>query len=280
MEPTAMPTESWRKLNRRLAGRRLPMLGRLPEFPDSLLVAGCQRSGTTVLAEILRTTDGTKSFCWSKDTERDCAFVLSGLVAHLPLGRYVFQTTYVNDPLEYRSAIDNRVVWLVRRPDSVVLSMLYNWPRWALNHLYLTTALRGPSSVGGRLRRLFPWTVRPLDRACAAYNSKTSQVHRLRQILGNRLLVVDYEDLVLEVDATLRRICEFAAMPYRAGFGSRLHAASLDKRSLLAPGAAERVRRRCWPVFEQARALARPERGGTAVREAPSGGLNPSVGSR
>src|SRR5262249_31936917 len=114
-----------------------PLLAHLDEFRDSLLIAGCQRSGTTALARLFKRADGIADCDFGEDDELDAALLLSGWVRRFTSGRHCFQTTYLNDRYsEYFEHSDFRLIWMVREPRSVVYSMLHNWRRGALNRLY------------------------------------------------------------------------------------------------------------------------------------------------
>jgi hypothetical protein len=45
-------SNTWPKFARSVRSKQDKLLSRLEEFPDSILIAGCQRSGTTMLARI------------------------------------------------------------------------------------------------------------------------------------------------------------------------------------------------------------------------------------
>ena len=129
---------SWRRFHRGVRRRGLPLLKNLSSYPRCVLVAGCQRSGTTMLTRLIARAPGFTRLCLTADDELDAALALAGFV-DLPNDlRYCLQTTYLNERfIEYRQLRpDQRLIWVVRNPYSVVYSMLHNWGRFALNELY------------------------------------------------------------------------------------------------------------------------------------------------
>ncbi len=132
------------------------LLHRIDEFPDSVLVTGCQRSGTTALARAINASPAMVDYRFGRDDELDAAQILAGRVDHVPRGRYCFQTTYLNqcygEYLEHRSP--QRIVWVLRNPYSVVYSMVYNWGRFAFNELF---AACGSPLLEGWTADLYRW---------------------------------------------------------------------------------------------------------------------------
>ena len=114
----------------RLSNR--PLLEHLDDFNEPVLVTGCQRSGTTMLSQILTESAGMVNYGSDNSLELDGALILSGHSEHEPLpnGRYCFQTTYLDD--FYHEYFDHqgrfKLIWVIRNPASVVYSLLYNWP--------------------------------------------------------------------------------------------------------------------------------------------------------
>jgi hypothetical protein len=247
---------TWAQFHRSVKpGRKL--LARLERFPDPVLVAGCQRSGTTATTRLLARAEGVGDYRFGKDDELDAALLLSGY-ADLPVtGRACFQTTYLNDRLdEYFEHDGFRLVWLIREPRSVVYSMLFNWRRGALRRLYAACGraedTRAPAFRGfdaDLLRSSF-------EKACAAYAAKTAQVFELTRRLGSdRVLVLDYNDLVLDKEQLLPALFAFAGLPFRRELGEGLHSQALS-RARWSDRQAERIDMTCRPVYERARELA------------------------
>src|SRR5262245_47784686 len=93
-----------------------PLLGALSRYPRAAMVAGCQRSGTTMLTRIIAASAGFRPLSLTRDDELDAALALCGAI-ELPVEhRYCFQTTYLNERYrEYGNLRpENRLVWVVR----------------------------------------------------------------------------------------------------------------------------------------------------------------------
>ena len=129
--------DSWGRFEKIVRASDVKLLTKLDNFQDSILVAGCQRSGTTALSRLITASDGMVDFTFGKDDELDAALILSGYVNYTNKGRHCFQTTYLNDSYpEYFAHQGYKLIWVVRNPSSVIYSMLYNWRRAALNRLF------------------------------------------------------------------------------------------------------------------------------------------------
>src|SRR5689334_20455876 len=164
---------TWPQFERQIQSKGCKLLGRLDDFPNSILVTGCQRSGTTMLTRIITQSDGMTNYWFGPDDELDAALILSGYVNHQPQGRYCFQTTYINKYFQeyFEHGGGHKIIFLLRNPLSVVYSMLYNWSDYALNLLF---NLCGVNSLTGRHKWLYKYvgiaSVNKLYRACFAYN--------------------------------------------------------------------------------------------------------------
>lgn len=251
---------TWADFTRVVKQPNRHLLERLGRFSRPILVAGCQRSGTTAVTRLLSKADGMGDLKFGNDDELDAALVLSGQVA-LPdedAGRYVFQTTYLNDRFrEYFAHDDFLLVWVVREPLSVVRSMLYHWRRGALNRLYDACGAPAAYRWSGKAASAPRSLLRPsrLQKACAAYVGKVSQTFELAaRLVPKRMMVVDYEELVLHKEALLPEIFEFLELPYRPELAEHLHSRSVDKGRLLPPAKAARVEETCREIYERARA--------------------------
>jgi len=251
------PIGTWAEFHRYVKRSDQQLLERLDEYGDSVLVSGCQRSGTTALTHLLNRAGGLPDYMFGHDSELDGALLLAGCVARFTSGRHCFQTTYLNDRFaEYFLHESFRLIWVLREPRSVVYSMLHNWRRGALSRLYdacgrdRLAALRDESSLLDR------W-VGPsrIDKACAAYLAKTEQAFVLHRQLGDRMLVVDYEELVARSKPTLRHICEFARVELDPTMLGYLHGRSVRRGERLAPWQATRVDEVCSHVYHAAASL-------------------------
>lgn len=234
------------------------LLARLDTFSRPILVAGCQRSGTTAVTRLVSSADGIADFRFGADDELDAALILSGQVETNVAGRLAFQTTYLNDRFhEYFEHDDFRLVWVVREPLSVVRSMLQHWRRGALNRLYDACGAPAAHRWSGKLARAPRSLLRPsrLEKACASYVGKVSQTFELAARLApKRMIVVDYDELVLHKGSLLPDVFEFLDLPYRPELAGRLHAKSVDNGRLLPARHAAYVEETCRSVYERARA--------------------------
>lgn len=246
--------KTWPKFAKSVRSKQGALLSRLDDFPDSILIGGCQRSGTTMLARIITQSEGMVNYWFGPDDELDAALILSGNVDHESRGRYCFQTTYLNERYpEYFEHENFRMVWILRNPHSVVYSMLHNWRRFALNELFGSCATQ---LLDDRHRRRFEmfgqWSVPRLLRACLAYNAKTSQIRQLRVRLDeSRLQVVDYDDLVKNKARILPRIYEFLGLPYKIEYEQAIKASSLTKSSTASQHEQDAVERLSMPIYNQ-----------------------------
>jgi hypothetical protein len=251
------PIHSWGQFHHIVRSSDQPLLARLDDFDDSVLVAGCQRSGTTALARLLKQADGIADHSFGADDELDDALVLAGWVQNLTGGRHCFQTTYLNDRFpEYFEHRVFRLIWIIREPRSVVYSMLHNWKRAALDRLFQTGG-RSKFRSGGHRRLLLQGLMgpTPLEKACASYVAKMAQTAMLCEQLGERVLIVDYDDLVLNRDELLPKICTFAGVPFDNRLLNQLHGNSSRKGNRLPPWQATQVDDFCSAVYLDARSL-------------------------
>ncbi len=214
---TTRPTvRDWAGFDRHIRYRGVPLFGRLGAFETPILVSGCQRSGTTILSHVISDSPGVSELPCEGDSELHGALVLCGHIDYRPLGRHCFQTTYINNRVsEYLGHDHYRLVWVLRNPFSVVYSMLHNWRRAALTRLFFAC---GREELLPEERRkvatLGCWTVGRTRQACLSYNAKVHQLLWLSQRLGpERLLVVDYDELVQAPEAMMAEIREFLEIP-------------------------------------------------------------------
>lgn len=247
---------NWREFTAVVRSKPDKLLKRLPDFPEAVLVAGCQRSGTTMLARILTQSDGMVNYWVGNDDELDAALILSGTMPHEPGGRYCFQTTYLNDRYqEYFDHIDStHLLWLIRSPEAVVYSMLYNWKKAALAELFQACGaamIRGADKWRYRLKGV--GGISRLRQACWSYVGKTSQLFALHQQFGSqRMCVVDYDALVLDKENILPAIYRFINLSYLPTYANHIHARSLRTNGRFAPPEKEVIRAICQPIYQQA----------------------------
>jgi hypothetical protein len=213
------------------------LLKRLDDFPNSILITGCQRSGTTMLARIITESDGMTQYGFGSDDELAGALILSGLVEHTPFGRYCFQTTYLNERYweYYNHRNGHKIVWLLRNPLSVTYSMLHNWGGHTPNRLFLACGipvLRGMDRLRYRVFGLRGLS--NLRRACWAYHGKTLQLFELVERLGtSKIMVVDYDDLVTRSREILPHVYRFLGILFREEYVKTISVGSIRLRKRL-----------------------------------------------
>lgn len=249
--------KTWKQFSRRVRKNRPRLLKQLDQFPNSILVAGCQRSGTTILSRVITHSEGMVNYWFGKDDELDAALILSGKVAHSPKGRYCFQTTYLNECYEeyFEHQGGYKLIWVLRNPYSVVYSLMYNWRRWTLNELFEgcgTQLLEGRMAV--RYKHFGVIGVPRLVKACLAYNGKVSQLFRLKRKLSPReILVIEYDNMVNDVESQLDKIYRFVNLPYKKEYSGRIHKKSTHKKTGLSENEIKMVEKFCLPIYENAK---------------------------
>ncbi len=247
----------WSKFERVVRNAGMPLLKELNEFSGAVLVAGCQRSGTTILARIISQSKGMATYRYTKDDELDAALILSGAVAHTESARHCFQTTYLNaNYKEYFDYTDYKLIWVIRRPTAVVYSMLYNWRRGALNRLFNGCGAKLLRDDEKKIYEMFGTiAISRIRKACLSYNAKQLQLKEISPALGSRrLLVVDYDELVLNQEDYLRAMFEFAGLEWEDRFAKLIHRKSLSKSKVLSSRYANIVSEVCDPLYEQSKA--------------------------
>jgi hypothetical protein len=254
---------TWQRFHRGVRNTRLPLLKNLPRYPGCILVAGCQRSGTTMLTRLIAAASGFGRLALTNDDELDAALALAGFVDLPPGQRYCFQTTYLNECfLDYRTlGDDQRLIWVVRNPYSVVYSMLHNWRRFALNELYEGCGISRTSSA--RLRRtqlMWPFGPSRIEKAGLAYRGKLEQILTIRYLVrSDQLLVVDYDTLIASPDKWLPYIFRFANAPYEAARARLVLSNPAKKANRLSSRERSQIERLTWPTYRVCVALAKAD---------------------
>ncbi len=245
---------TWRRFQKHVRSRQPRLFSHLHLFPNSILVAGCQRSGTTLVTRLINRCEGMVDFRFGRDDELDAAQILCGYKPHTPSsGRYCFQTTYLNE--RYREYLEStakfQLIWVIRKPSSVVYSLLYNWSDFALEELFETVgrqAIPDSATTQGLTRLL---------KACYCYNGKQSQLFELHRVLQpERLMVIDYDRLMTESRLVVEALCEFISLPFSEGLVDMLDPSSLQKADRLSTAEQAIVARICLPTYERAVMLA------------------------
>jgi hypothetical protein len=252
--------KTWKQFSYKVRKKGYNLLSNLDRFPNSVLVTGCQRSGTTMLSRIITQSIGMKNYWFGKDDELDAALILSGIVNLPPEGRYCFQTTYLNERyIEYFNHKNgsHKLIWVLRNPYSVVYSFLYNWERFALNELF---DYCGSELLKGEERLLYyrfgRFAVKRAKRACLAFNGKILQLPKIVQEFGEeRIKIVEYEELVKKPADSLKEIYSFIDLEFDKNYAKMIHAKSLVKKRNLPEKIKLLVNKMCEPLYADTRKL-------------------------
>lgn len=256
MQDTTISVHSWKDFTKIVRPRGCSLLKRLDDFPEAVLVAGCQRSGTTILARVITQSEGMTNYWFGEDDELDAALILSGEVDHAPAGRYCFQTTYVDECyLEYtQHKGDFKIIWVIRNPYSVAYSLMYNWAPDALDGTFAKCAAGDLKGLEGFAYRRFGVNmISRVRRASYLYSAKTRQLFDLFKMLGrDRIFVVDYDELVMNRERILPQIYSFIKLDYNTEYCQQIHNKSVDKKSKLTSYETKVIRNIAEPVYHQA----------------------------
>lgn len=255
---TRVVVNTWRQFDRKVRRSNVALLSRLDRYRDAVLVAGCQRSGTTVLSRIFRGAQEMTDHTRGADEELDGALILAGLQHFDALGRCCFQTTYLNDAYrEYFGHSGYRLVWAIRNPHSVVFSMLHHWRRGALNRLFRGCGADLLSrDERGRFERFGVFAIGRVRRACLSYNAKMLQLHDLvRHMPPERLKIVEYDHLVERKEEILPELFEFVGLQYSTTFVNLIRPEGISRAKRQDAGEAEIVSELCMPAYHEARRI-------------------------
>ncbi len=244
---------TWRRFHDGPRSEPGPLLSAVGRYPQAVLVAGCQRSGTTMLTRIIARSPGFRYLSLTIDDELDAALALCGQIELPAQARYCFQTTYLNERyFEYKMlSQDHRLVWVLRNPYSVVYSMVHNWKRFALNELYEACYV---AAVRGTMRRTLPWPLGPssVEKACEAYAAKTAQIMTIRALVpAAQLLVIDYDALVRDPHVWLGRIFALIGAPYQPAYASGIRPDSVEKAARLTSRQQSLIRAIAEPTYRE-----------------------------
>ncbi len=245
---------SWGEFEKIVRNTKTLLLAELDRFDRPILVAGCQRSGTTILTRVITQSDGVAKYKYTHDDELDAALILSGAVNHQINNylRYCFQTTYLNNSYkEYFLHKNFKLIWVLRNPVSVVNSMLNNWKRSALNRLFKHC---GADLLDENEKKYYnrygAWCFSNLRKACLSYNSKITQLNEIMHFIGKeRLLVVEYDQLVLNKTQILPCIYDFIGLEYNPTYTNSINNASVAKQKQLSKRKRDFVRLTCEPGY-------------------------------
>jgi hypothetical protein len=221
-------------------------LASLDEYPDALLIAGCDWAATTAVTRLFKRLPCFVDSSWGHDDELDGALLLAGVRPRCAEGRHCFQTSYVRERYrEYFEHEDFKLVWVVREPRAAVRSLLTSRDRTLPARTAL--GLAGKSSGGQGTSRL--------EKACAAYVASVRQTLELKERLGDRVAIVDYDELAADRNRLLPALCRFAAVHCDAGVLRHLHGKSVRK-GALASWEGAIVDQLALPAYRRARSAA------------------------
>jgi hypothetical protein len=225
-----------------------PLLEHLTEYPDALLIAGCDWSATTAVTRLFKRVTSFADSSWGHDDELDGALLLAGLRRRRVAGRHCFQTSYVRERYrEYFAHDDFRLIWIVREPRAAVCSLLGSRQKALALPRRTALGLAGKSAGGEGVSRL--------DKACALYVASIRQTLELKERLGERIAIVDYDDLANNRERLLPALCRFAKVDCDADLLRHLHGKSVRK-GVLASWEAAIVDERALPAYRRARCAA------------------------
>jgi hypothetical protein len=248
---------NWKQFSKYVRKKGCNLLNRLDLFPNSVLVTGCQRSGTTILSRVITQSEGMINFWVGKDDELDAALILSGKVEPPSEGRYCFQTTYLNECFNEYFAHDAnyKMIWVLRNPFSVVYSLVYHWKRWPLNELFHacgSNLLEGRMAI--RYERYGAVCIPRLIKACLSYNGKVSQLFEIKKRISNQsIMVIEYDDLATHTASNLERIYKFIDLPFKNEYCRLIHNKSTTKKKRLSDKEHNLVKLLCLPVYTEAK---------------------------
>jgi hypothetical protein len=170
---------------------------------------------------------------------------LTGLQQGPTDGRHCFQTTFVRERYrEYFAHEHYRLVWIVREPRAAVRSLLGH-QRALPRRTALGLAAKSTSGHGASR----------LEKACATYVATIRQTLELAERLGERIAVVDYDELVADRARLLPALCRFASVNCDSRVLRHLHGKSVRK-GLLASWEAAIVDELALPAYRRARLAA------------------------
>jgi hypothetical protein len=222
-----------------------PFLSKLDDYPNALLIGGCDWAAVTAITHLFKRLPGFADASWGHDDELDGALLLAGLREQSVTGRPCFQTTYVRERYrEYCAHEHFKLVWIVREPRAAVRSLLSSRERALLPRTAL--GLAGKSGAQGTSR---------LEKACAEYLASIRQTLELKERLGERVAVVDYDELAADRNRLLPALCRFSSVGWNASLLRHLHGKSVRK-GVLASWEAAIVDQLALPAYRRARSAA------------------------
>lgn len=259
------PVTTWPQFGKKIRKTDHKLLGSLSHFVDPILITGCQRSGTTILTEVLLQTSQIIDYRSRLDSELQGALILCGEQPIPTTGRYCFQTTFLNEKYyEYWEHHGRfKMIFLIRNPFSVVYSMCYHWKRktqfynFALNELFDSCGMQMLNEKEKkRYDLLGKFTIPQIRKACLAYVGKTSQVFEIKEKLKDNVVIIDYDDLIHKKILVLPFVFDFANVPFLESYLNFIHSQGIKRADKLSHAEREAVQLTCWNLYERVRELA------------------------
>jgi hypothetical protein len=228
-------------------------------YHNAVFVAGCQRSGTTLVSRIIRSSDDFYDPTPAGiDDELYSAKVLVEEIELPPDHRYCFQTTYLNEFYkEYLDLLDDqKLIWLIRNPHSVIYSMLYNWKTYALNELFIGCGLnevpiKSKYDIVNSSLHFYP----KLEKACYSYIGKINQLKFLIQEIPDKIQVYDYDYLILNKETRLKQMYSFIDSVYNPAYANLISPKNMNKKNKLSEKEVRLIDDLCMPEYEAAKGL-------------------------
>ena len=212
------PVTSWQDFYAATVGQ--PLLARLDQYPDALLIDGCDWSATTAVTRLFKRLPCFADSSWSHDDELDGALLLAGLCVPSSDERHCFQTSYLRDDYGEYFAHDNyRLVWIVREPRAAVFSLLGAWDKAVPRRAAQGSIERSTGGQGSSR----------LEKACSAYLASIGRTLEIKERLRDRVVIIDYDELARERNHLLPALCEFASVPCQSHLLRHLHGKSVRK---------------------------------------------------
>lgn len=247
---------SWQEFAQQVRPYGCRLLSKLDNFPNSVLVSGCQRSGTTMMADIVMHSRAFDLYHKGKGTELKGALILSGHSEYKMLNRCCFHVTYLNDCYHeiYAHANNNKLIWLIRNPYSVIHSMTNNWPGFALVNLFNAIGHHHLEEYQKEMPAIDnKHSISNLLRACLSYNAKIDQMLELYEKIGSKhMFVLDYDELVRNKERILPKIFEFIDHEYDENYGANIHNNSVSKYTSLPADERNTIEQLCAPFYNKA----------------------------
>jgi hypothetical protein len=146
---------------------------------------------------------------------------------------------------EYLAHRHYRLVWIVREPRAAVRSLLRSRDKTLPRRTVLGLSAKCAGGQGASR----------LEKACAAYLASMRQTLALKERLGDRIAIVDYDELAADRARLLPALCRFASVPCDTELLGRLLGKSVRKGALPA-WATTAVDQVALPAYRRARRAA------------------------